>query len=98
MDLHTQFVTLRASHLGADGDHLDPDGSIRLPFLGHNTQIGQVQWHPDAFSGGLVFGASDMLVGQSLFSLTRVFLFLPSSTKNKPIPLFLFPLFPALPP
>jgi hypothetical protein len=42
MDFHTLFLTRRANRLGRFGDHLDPDGAIRLPFLAQNMQFAQV--------------------------------------------------------
>jgi hypothetical protein len=42
MDFHTPFLTRRANRLGRFGDHLDPDGAIRLPFLVQNMQFAQV--------------------------------------------------------
>ena len=96
VDLHTHPLAMRAGRLGSGGDDLNPEGTICEPFLPHNMQFGEVQWHQNAFFRCGFF--CDMLAWQGLFSLRRLFLFLPSSTKDKPLTLFLLPIFLEFPP
>jgi hypothetical protein len=81
MNLHTHFLTLRAGHLGCGGDYLNPDGAIGEPFLMQNMQLGEVQWHHNAFfRGGFFCG---MLAWQGSFSLRRLFFFLPTINEGQ---------------
>ena len=67
MDFYTPFLTSWANRLSRFGDHLDPDGAIRLPFLVQNMQFAQVSGDENSFCLGPVFFC-DMLVWQGLFS------------------------------
>jgi hypothetical protein len=90
------FLTRRANRLGRFGDHLDPDGAIRLPFLVQNMQFAQVQGDENSFCLGWVFFCG-MLAWQGLFSCEAGYVFILTHFNEGSAFCFLLSLFPLSP-
>src|SRR6266700_2959337 len=90
MDGVRLLSTMGAHRALAFGDDLHAQASICLPFLGHDAKFWQIQWHHDSFLWDFCFCIfSGILICQGFVLLFLALVFLPSSTKNMPLPFLL---------